>query len=50
MLRQLILELMLILPGKVHSERSYRDLKDEVLVGLSGFGYANVKRPWPFLV
>jgi DDE superfamily endonuclease len=32
---------MLILPRKVHLERFYRELQEEVLVGLLETGYAN---------
>jgi hypothetical protein len=32
---------MLILPGKVHLERFYRDIDRDVLIGLSESGYTN---------
>jgi hypothetical protein len=35
------IELMLILLGKLHLERFYRDLGDDILVGLSDTGYTN---------
>jgi DDE superfamily endonuclease len=35
------IEPMLILPGKLHLERFYQDLGDDILVGLSDTGYAN---------
>jgi DDE superfamily endonuclease len=37
----IVIEEMLILPGKIHMERFYRDLQGEVLVGLSESGYSN---------
>ena len=40
---------MLILPGKVHLERFYRDLKDEILVGLSDTGYANDELTYAYI-
>ena len=37
----IVLEPMLILTGKVHLERFYRDLQGQMLVGLSDTGYSN---------
>jgi len=34
-----VIEEMLILPAKVHLERWYEDLGDDVLVGVSDSGY-----------
>jgi hypothetical protein len=39
--RGVVIELMLILPGKAHLERFYQDLGDDVLVGISDTAYIN---------
>lgn len=44
-----VIKPMLILSGRVHLERFYQDLKDEVLVGLSDTGYANNELNWAYI-
>lgn len=45
----IVLDPMLILPGRVHLERFYQDLKDEVLIGLSDTGYANDELTYAYI-
>jgi DDE superfamily endonuclease len=40
---------MLILPGKVHLERFYRDIDGDVLVGLSETGYTNDELSYEYI-
>jgi DDE superfamily endonuclease len=40
---------MLILPGKVHLERFYHDLQEDVLVGLSESGYSNDELAYEYI-
>jgi hypothetical protein len=43
------IELMLILPGKLHLERFYQDIPEEVLIGLSESGYSNGELAYEYI-
>jgi DDE superfamily endonuclease len=44
-----VIEEMLILPGKNHLERWYKDLGDDVLVGVSDTGYTNDELSYQYI-
>jgi hypothetical protein len=45
----IVIEPILILPEKLHLEHFYRDLKDNILVGLSDTGYINDKLTFTYI-